>query len=87
MTIEIKNGMPYVTVILVHRQREIVLNNVLLDTGSYGCLFPIDVAVDLGIKFRQDDELDAIAGVGGTEFIVHKQIDGLKMGTFMVESI
>lgn len=83
MKIEMKNGLPFVSVTLVHGQEEVFLDDILLDTGSYGCLFPTDVVVDLGIKFAQDDVLEEIEGVGGIEFIVRKKIDCLKLGNFV----
>ena len=52
----------------------------LLDTGSGGSVFKMDVVEDIGITIEDDDIIEAISGVGGTEFVYKKDIDSIELG-------
>jgi hypothetical protein len=86
MKIEIRKGLPYVIVSIVYRGREIVLENVLLDTGSAGSLFSADKMLDIGLYIEPYDTMRRIRGVGGTEFVFVKRVDSIFMDKLGVKS-
>jgi predicted aspartyl protease len=85
MKIEIVEGLPFVTVTLVHRNQALVLERTLLDTGSAGTLFSADAVLNMGLRAEATDTLHRIRGVGGAEFVFTKQIDQLALGELMVK--
>lgn len=79
MKIEIRKGLPYVTAAVVYRDRQILLDHILLDTGSAGSLFSADKMSDIGLHLEPYDTIRRIRGVGGTEFVFVKQVDSLSL--------
>ncbi len=80
MKINLNQGLGYVSVLLNCRNRQILLNNVLLDTGSAGSIFSADRLLEIGLKIEPYDKVRQIRGVGGTEFVFMKTIDRLSVG-------
>ena len=69
MNIQMRDGLPYVTVTLLYSGQQLDLANVLLDTGSAGTLFAADQVLAVGIQYEADDPVQRIWGIGGTEFV------------------
>jgi hypothetical protein len=65
MRIQVRDGLPYVTVTLLYRGQQLDLANVLLDTGSAGTLFAADQVLAVGLQYEADDLVQRIRGVGG----------------------
>ncbi len=86
MKIEIQNGLPFVSVVLIYRNKNLHLDNVLLDTGSSGTIFPIDRVESIGLQPEPKDEIHRIRGVGGSEYVYQKQIDKLSIGNLNVRN-
>lgn len=84
MRIRIKNGLPYISATLEHRRQRVTLKNVLLDTGSAGTIFSTDKVAAIGLTYEPDDFVHRIRGVGGSEFVFTKRVDGLKVGSLQV---
>ena len=85
MKITIKGELPYITAQLIYRGRRILFGNVLVDTGSGGSVFQADRLLDEGLDIEPTDRIREIRGVGGSEFVVSKRIDQLRLGDFYVE--
>jgi hypothetical protein len=85
MKITIKGGLPYVTAQLTYRGRKIFFENVLVDTGSGGSVFQADRVLDEALHIEPTDRIREIRGVGGSEFVVSKRIDQLRLGDFCVD--
>ena len=88
--LDFRYGLPFCQVTLIHKGHSMVLNNVLLDTGSGGTVFKMDRVDELGITIEKDDTIETISGIGGVEFVYKKNIDGINLGeigirNFMVE--
>jgi hypothetical protein len=81
---QVRDGLPYVTVTLQYRGQQLDLANVLLDTGSAGTLFPADQVLAVGLQYEADDLVQRIRGVGGAEFVFIKRIDRLSVGELQV---
>jgi hypothetical protein len=84
MRIQVRDGLPYVTVTLQYRGQQLDLANVLLDTGSAGTLFAADQVLAVGVQYEADDLVQRIRGVGGAEFVFIKRIDRLSVGELRV---
>jgi predicted aspartyl protease len=80
MKIRLRDGLPYVTVALTYRNRQLRLDSVLLDTGSAGSVFSVDKALTLGLQYEAEDAVHRIRGVGGSEFVFTKRVDQLALG-------
>lgn len=76
----LKYGLPFCQVILAYQGESLVLNNVLVDTGSGGSVFKMDKVDELGLTIEKDDIIETISGVGGSEFIFKKNVDKIKLG-------
>ncbi len=70
---------------LLYRGRSLDLDNVLLDTGSASTIFSADRLLDVDVRCEPTDILNRVRGVGGTEFVFSKTIDGLSLGELKVE--
>jgi hypothetical protein len=84
MRIQVREGLPYVTVTLQYRGQQLALTNVLLDTGSAGTLFAADQVLAVGLHYEAHDLVQRIRGVGGAEFVFIKRIDRLSVGELQV---
>ncbi|MFL6195464.1 MAG: aspartyl protease family protein [Thermoanaerobaculia bacterium] len=84
MKIRLAGGLPYVTASLQHRGQRLTLEHVVLDTGSGASVFAADELLGLGILPEPEDPLHRILGVGGSEFVFSKRLDGLALGDLEV---
>lgn len=87
MKIRFDYGLAYVEAILSYRGRSLVLDDVILDTGSAGTLFSADRLLDVGVVPEPQDALRRIRGVGGTEFVFTKVMERLTVGELALENV
>ncbi len=85
MKIVVQDGLPFVTVSLSYRGRQIAVENVLLDTGSMGTIFSADKMDAIDLFPEDDDVLRRVRGIGGTEFVFTKQVELLTLGELQVK--
>ena len=78
--LDFRYGLPFCCVTLTHKGHSMVLDNVLLDTGSGGTVFKMDKVDELGITIGKDDTIETILGIGGTEFVYKKDIGEINLG-------
>jgi hypothetical protein len=79
MNIQIHDGLPFTEVTLIHRGKPLTLDRVLIDTGSAGTIFDIDVLTKIDLLPEPEDSIHAITGVGGSEFVVEKKVEQIKL--------
>lgn len=79
MKLQLRNGLPFVEVVVDYRRRELKLNNVLLDTGSASTIFSTDKLLMIDLLYEPEDFVHRIRGVGGAEFVFTKRVDRLEM--------
>lgn len=84
MKIRLRDGLPYVVVSIKHHDQQLTLENVLLDTGSAGTIFPTDKVLAIGLRYEADDIVHRIRGVGGAEFVFTKEVNFLSVGELQV---
>lgn len=80
MNIDVRDGLPFVSVSICYRERQLVLKHVLLDTGSAGTIFSTDVVEQIGVNVEPGDFLNKIRGVGGIEVVYSKYFDYVRIG-------
>jgi hypothetical protein len=85
MNINVVYGLPFVSVTICYRGKEILLDRVLLDTGSAGTVFNADVVDEIGVMVEPEDILNKIRGVGGVEVVYSKRFDFVRLGEASLE--
>lgn len=78
--LDLKYGLPFCTVKLSYNGKSMNISNVLLDTGSGGTVFKMDVVEKIGITIEDDDVIETISGVGGSEFVYKKDVNSIALG-------
>jgi hypothetical protein len=85
MKIRLQDGLPVASVTLTHGTEQLTLENVVIDTGSAGTIFPIDTVETIGLGMAPDDMIIPVRGVGGSEFVFVKQVDRVALENLTVE--
>ncbi|MFW5992369.1 MAG: retropepsin-like aspartic protease [Halanaerobiaceae bacterium] len=83
--IKIVDNLPFIKLKINYRGNNMILENVLIDTGSAKSILKEGMVKRIGIKPEPDDVLGSIRGVGGTEFVYIKQVDSIAIGEIQVE--
>ncbi len=78
--ITIIDGLAFVSVVLHANNRQIHIDNVLLDTGSGGSVFRTHDLEDIGVMLERSDQLRFLTGIGGQEPVIEKRIDRIEVG-------
>ena len=84
MKIRLRDGLPYIMASISHHGQQLTFENVLLDTGSVGTIFPTDKVLAIGLQYEADDTVHRIRGVGGAEFVFAKRVDHLSLGELQI---
>src|SRR3990172_3000680 len=79
MNIQINDGLPFTEVTLIHRGKTLTLDRVLIDTGSAGTIFDVDVLAKIDLLHEPEDSIHTFTGVGGSEFVVEKKVEQIKI--------
>lgn len=75
MNIQIIEGLPIVSVKLIYKEREIIVDNILLDTGCSTTIFDTDVVEDVGLIIDyKSGRPRRMYGVGGESELCYEQI-------------
>jgi hypothetical protein len=85
MNITESYGLPFVSMTVVFRGRELKLGKVLLDTGSASTLLNADIVQEIGMVPEGNDIVDIIRGVGGVEYVYTKYLDSIIVGEATIE--
>jgi hypothetical protein len=80
-TITIRNGLPFISVILTANGQQLQITDVLLDTGAGASVFKTDDLLTIGVVPSLTDRIRFMSGIGGREAVIEKQIDALTVGT------
>lgn len=83
-----KNSLLYADITIVHEDKTIFINDVIIDTGASHSIILPDFLYGNDIGFDDNDELVVMSGIGGAEAsAVRKKIDILSIGNISVENI
>lgn len=84
MNLQLKYGLPFVSVSLSHQHHTVEIENVLVDTGSASTIFATDEVSKIGLILESHDIIRRVRGVGGAEFVFSKRVDGIHMGEIQI---
>ncbi|MDI3548254.1 MAG: hypothetical protein PWR10_1906 [Halanaerobiales bacterium] len=73
--LKIIDNLPFVEIKVKYKEKEIILKNALIDTGSARSILKGELVEKIGIKPEPHDLLGSVRGVGGSEFVYIKQVD------------
>ncbi len=85
MKLRLEGRLPFTSATLRFAGRELILDEVLVDTGSAGSVFSADVVAPLGIEPEGSDRIRRILGVGGSEFVYSKRVEELALGEMSIK--
>lgn len=86
--LKFKNGLLYADITIVHEDKTIWINDVIIDTGASHSIILPDFLYGNDIGFDDNDELVVMSGIGGAEAsAVRKKIDIISIGNISVEDI
>lgn len=85
--LKVKSGIPFLTASLIYQDTIIAIENVLLDTGLATTIFSADLIEGFGIVPDHNDEIHRMGGIGGYEYVIKKNIDGLRIGEKIIEQV
>ncbi|EDT74049.1 hypothetical protein CBY_2376, partial [Clostridium butyricum 5521] len=60
--IQLKDGLLYTSIKLMHEGECIIVENVIIDTGAFHTIISTDFLDELGAKFADDDKLIEASG-------------------------
>jgi hypothetical protein len=86
MNIDILYGLPFVKLEIQYRGNLLILNKVLIDTGSAGTIFNANVVDEIGVVPEENDTVDTIRGVGGVEYVYVKNFERITLGEIVKEN-
>lgn len=76
-----KNGLLYTSINLIHDEKSITIDDVIIDTGAFHTIISSDYLEKLDIPFLDDDILVKTSGYGGEEsWSVRKMIQKIECG-------
>ena len=87
MQLKLIDGLPYSEVTIAYKDQNIIVENVLVDTGSASTIFSSDLMKKIGISPEPDDPLHTIRGVGGVEAVFSRSVDSVRLGSKEVQDI
>ncbi|MDQ0414052.1 retropepsin-like aspartic protease [Mesobacillus stamsii] len=82
----VDNGLLLTDMELTFRGEQLILQRVLVDTGSGSTIISTDLAEKIGIIAEENDIIYRISGVGGSEFVFSKTVNSIKIGNMEVQS-
>lgn len=87
MQLKLIDDLPYAEVIIVFQGEKIIVDHVLVDTGSASTIFSSDLMKKVGVSPQPDDPLHTIRGVGGVEAVFSRSVDSVRLGSKEVHDI
>ncbi len=79
-TLTVRDGLPFISVVLTANGQQLQVSNVLLDTGAAVSVFKTDDLLTIGVVPSPTDQIRFMSGIGGREAVIEKQIETLAIG-------
>jgi len=86
MQLFLRDSLPFVSITVEYQGKSVAIPEVLIDTGSARTILSADVVAQIGITPAPDDVLYAIRGVGGSEVVFSRVVDGVQVGDRQLRS-
>lgn len=87
MKLEYKNGLLFVDMNIGYKGNNVLINNVVVDTGAAHTIINPDSVYELGIKAEAEDEFITMYGVGGEYYSYRKNINSVNIGRNCLEDV
>lgn len=81
----LRDGLIYTDVMLTYKNKSVVINNALIDTGSSSTVISIDTALEIGLKPEPTDIINSVQGIGGSESVIEKVVDSIRLDNASVK--
>lgn len=82
MKLSFVRGLLFTTLEIEHQHQRLRLERVLVDTGSYSTLLPAEPLLEIGVRYESTDTIAQVRGVGGTESVIVKTLDCIRVDEF-----
>lgn len=73
-----KYGLPFCDIQIEHNNKKLIIDNILIDTGSGGTILKMDKVDEIDISIDENDTIETISGIGGEKFVYLKKIEQLR---------
>lgn len=83
--LRIIDNLPFVELKVKYKEKEMTLENALIDTGSAKSILKGKLVEKIGIKPEPQDILGSVRGIGGSEYIYIKKVNTLAIGDLQVD--
>ena len=83
-SIKLIHRLPFVSATIYANGQVLHLDKVLLDTGSAGSVFKTVDLEKIGVLLDTQDVIHEISGIGGSEYVIEKQVDVIEVGDLRV---
>lgn len=84
MRLQLKDNLPFVTLVVGYQGKVVEISDVLVDTGSASTILAVDSLTQIGIEPNPEDTLHTIRGIGGIEVVYLRKVDSLEIGATKV---
>lgn len=79
--LQLKSGLLYTSIEIEHKGKNIVVNDIIVDTGAFHTIISPDFLEELQAEFTNEDMLIEAYGYGGaSSYTVRKRIDTISCG-------
>ena len=79
--LQLKSGLLYTSIEIEHKGKNVVVNDVIVDTGAFHTIISPDFLEELQAEFTNEDMLIEAYGYGGaSSYAVRKRIDTISCG-------
>lgn len=80
MKLLLTDDLPFITITIAYQGNVTDIPDVLIDTGSASTILEADMVSPIGIIPSYDDMPYTIRGIGGTELVISRRLDYIKIG-------
>ncbi len=80
MQIQLKDNLPFTSVTVSYRGADILIPDILIDTGSGSTILSASAVRAISITPSPEDTLYTIRGVGGNEVVFSRKVDFFRVG-------
>ncbi|MFH1728710.1 MAG: hypothetical protein ABIA04_09860 [Pseudomonadota bacterium] len=84
MEIKYKNGLIFISIEIIYNQKNHLIPNCILDTGSGGTAIDIDL---IDFDYNKGGIFKHLTGIGGSESVIEQKIDCLIIDNRKIENI
>lgn len=86
MQLVLKDRLLFTTLLIRHGGSRLSIPDVIVDTGSAHTLLSADALAPLGVAAATGEDIRAVEGVGGSEFVFSHRIDRVEIGEYGLDA-